>query len=204
MEEKNKKYNALGFVEALISIIIVGVSSVVLMRIAASALIEAVQNDKIDRITQFAVEGGNIVKELYEKQKELGFSGEGSLAYFPSPDSLKDISKCYVIVKSNDTQSQESQMFEFAKSVEFNTCTDPFVNGSVQNRGHCTMHYDKDVTNKQYPFFRLACMERISGIREKYISVKIVVGELNYDGKITKSGNVKDYVYQTIIPLEDE
>ncbi|MBP8978933.1 hypothetical protein KBG23_00430 [Candidatus Dojkabacteria bacterium] len=193
MEKKDNKYNALGFVEALISIVIVGISSVVLMRIAASALIEAVQNDKIDRTTQFAVEGGNIVKELYEK------GGDG----FPDLQYLNDISQCYIII-GGYIQPNKPQTFSFSSPGwgTFNHCVDPFVNGSTDNRKECKKGYHAWNTNKQYPFFRLACM-KVEGTKEKYISVKIVVGELNYDGRVTRSGNVKDYAYQTIIPLED-
>ncbi|MGI6443465.1 MAG: hypothetical protein ACOX06_00415 [Candidatus Dojkabacteria bacterium] len=201
MEKNNNKYNALGFVEALISIIIVGVSSMVLMRIAASALIEAVQNDKIDRMTQFAVEGGNIVKELYEQQKEEGFD-KPSPIYFPWPTYLNNISQCYPIIGSW-IEPGKSQSFGFSlrPSAGFQTCTYPSEDPSDRNQ--CKHGNNDGNTNKQYPFFRLACM-KVEGTKEKYILVKIVVGELYYDGKKTKSGNVKDYVYQTIIPLEDE
>ena len=45
-----KTYKALGFVEALIAIVIAGVTSVILMRMAASSLKDAIQNERIDKM----------------------------------------------------------------------------------------------------------------------------------------------------------
>jgi hypothetical protein len=201
MNNKRNKYNALGFVEALISIIIVGVSSVVLMRIAASALIDAVQNDKIDKATQYAVEGGNIVKELYEKQDAVGWGDASSI--FPPREDLTDISLCYIILGSHiNPNNPKPQTFSFPISgltFRFVTCKDPSLFSSSEIRNSCKSNYHDWNINKQYPFFRLACMKK----EEDYIRVKIVVGELNYDGKVTKSTNIKDYVYETTIPIKE-
>lgn len=191
MKDRKNKYNALGFVEALISIIIVGVSSVVLMRIAASALIDAVQNDKIDKATQYAVEGGNIVKELYEKKDAIGW--DDAFSIFPPREALTDISLCYIIDYSPYTKE-----FFFHKTLfSWEICKDPTTHSSQENRNSCKKQIKE---NKQYPFFRVACMKK----EKDYIRVKIVVGERDYDGKVTRSTNIKDYVYETTIPIKKD
>lgn len=191
MNNKKNKYNALGFVEALISIIIVGVSSVVLMRIAASALIDAVQNDKIDKATQYAVEGGNAVRELYESG---GFPNIEK--YLISPDD------CFVLTGAYWGGRIHSGICHHGMHIPL-VCKDPTVNHNVNNRRRCSgdtySSTCKHSFHPQYPFFRVACMKK----EKDYIRVKIVVGELNYDGKVTKSTNIKDYVYETTIPIKE-
>jgi hypothetical protein len=61
---KNKRYEAMGFVEALIAIIVVGIASMVIMNISARTMQEVIQNEAIDTMTQLAVEGGEITQQI--------------------------------------------------------------------------------------------------------------------------------------------
>ena len=90
-KQRHLKYEALGFVEALIAIMVVGASSVVLMQIAVNTMQGVIQNEKIDTMTQHALEGSEIVKEI-ARQEQL--TGE---------DLFPDIPGCYVPLTESGT-----------------------------------------------------------------------------------------------------
>ncbi|NTV79311.1 MAG: hypothetical protein HGA25_09330, partial [Clostridiales bacterium] len=68
----DSKYEGMGFVEALIAIMVVGASSVVLMQIATRTLQDIIQNETIDTMTQYAVEGSTMVQNVAMQEKLTG------------------------------------------------------------------------------------------------------------------------------------
>lgn len=173
MYNRCKTYEALGFVEALIAIMVVGASSVVLMQIAVNTMQGVIQNEKIDTMTQIAVEGSEIVKELARQEKVSG------------DDLFPDIPGCYVPLS-------DSGAFTFKEDT---------VGGSK-------LYLEADAQREEYvanaaineEFFRIYCFESYT-VGDKYVSGNIIVGELNSDGTISKSNNVKDYSYFTVVNL---
>lgn len=186
----HKKYEAMGFVEALIAIIVVGVASVVLMQIAATTMSDAVENERIDKMTQYAIEGAtmteNIVQEIYE-------SATMTTAQTELDNILVLYEKCLIPIPSGTPGG-----FEFLREA-----------GTIKSYRKDTEIYDGDsvldavklkakigVTD----YFRLACIKS-KGATAKYLSVTIIVGHIPSEGTITARRNVKDYTYSTIINL---
>lgn len=174
---KQKKYEAMGFVESLIAIMIVGVSSVVLMQIAANTTQSMIQNETIDIMTQYAVEGSTMAQDIAMQQR-LG----NDKTLFPPLDG------CYLISKDTDTNQYI-----------FNKENGIFV------------QYTKDTDRNEYKesgklaesdgrFFRVFCIEGYNS-GDKYAIVRVIVGQVNYDGLITEGSNVKDYSYFTAAQL---
>ena len=113
-KQKHLKYEALGFVEALIAIMVVGASSVVLMQIAVNTMQGVIQNEKIDTMTQYALEGSEIVKEI-ARQEQL--TGE---------DLFPDIPGCYVPLT-------ESGTYTFKQGIEADAQRSEYVSNAVIN-----------------------------------------------------------------------
>ena len=177
---RKTRYNALGFVEALIAIMIVGVSSVVLMQIAVNTLQGVIQNEKIDAMTQYAVEGSEVVKEIARQEKLTGDD------LFPSSSDVEPL--CYIPNRTD---------YSFVKNTE-----DVFlyyVEGD-RNTYREAAALSQDEEDMASDYFMVFCIEPYDAL-DTYATGNIIVGERNYDGTITKGNNVKDYVYFTIVNL---
>jgi len=172
IKKKHLKYEALGFVEALIAIMVVGASSVILMQIAVNTMQGVIQNEKIDTMTQYALEGSEIVKEI-ARQEQL--TGEN---LFP------DIPGCYVPLTESGTYTFKQGLDGNILYFEADTQRSEYISNAIINDD----------------FFRIFCFESYS-VGDRYVSGNIVVGELNSDGTITKGNNVKDYSYFTVVTL---
>lgn len=167
-----REYEALGFVEALIAIMVVGVSSVVLMQIAVNTMQGVIQNEKIDTMTQIALEGGETVKEIAKQEKVTG------------EDLFPNNAGCYVPLS-------ESGAFTFKEGIDGNFL---YLEADAERE-----EYVANATINE-EFFRIYCFESYS-VGDRYVSGNIIVGEINSDGTITKGNNVKDYSYFTVVNL---
>jgi hypothetical protein len=181
------KYEGMGFVEALIAIMVVGASSVVLMQIATKTLQDMIQNETIDTMTQYAVEGATMAQNVAMQEK---LTGED---VFPNP--LGDTNNCYVIDKDSDDQylirknAQELVTYTY----------DPIVRGQYKTEALVP----EDADNL---YFRIFCIESYD-ITSNYVIVKVVVGQSTVNQtivegeSITKGYSVKDYTYFTVVNL---
>jgi len=170
-----KKYEGMGFVEALISIMVVGASSVVLMQIASQTLQEMMQNEVIDTMTQYAVEGGVMVQDLATQEKISGID------VFPNTEG------CYAMDVTNG-------VYTFRKDQ-----TDQYVSYDLA-RDRETYKTETAITADDN-FFRLVCINSYVG-DNRFAVVKVVVGQSKVgDGTITKKNMVKDYSYFTVATL---
>jgi hypothetical protein len=187
--KRNKKYEALGFVEAMLAIMIVGVSSVVLMQIAVNTVQGIIQNEKIDEMTQHAIEAGEIVQELANRDKLV----EEDI--FPEPSEYGGFDNCFVLdfVEGN---------FQFRKDEE-----EHFIKFELENREDY-----KDLKEREEDedpsiddeIFRIICLQSPVGRSEEdlsFVTANIIVGQRISDGSITKGNLVKDYEYRTVIKL---
>ncbi len=179
---KEKKYEALGFVEALIAIMVVGISSVVLMQIAVNTMHNTIQNETIDKMTQYAVEGAEMAQEIARKE-----SGSGE-DVFPNPV----LSSCYYF-------DNESSEVAFRKSSE-----DVFRSFSLDQRSEfknvAVIMEEGEDGYEETDFFRVVCVEPMDS-GSSFVVAKIVVGQRISDGTITKGNQVKDYTYLTVVKL---
>lgn len=170
-----KKYEGMGFVEALIAIMVVGVSSVVLMQIAAQTLQEMVQNDVIDVMTQYAVEGSVIVQDLATQEK---LSGQNIF-----PDAIG----CYIM-------DAEDSTYSFRKTPAGDYVLYDLAKDRDSYRSDAVMNVDDN-------YFRLICINNYVG-DGRFAITKIVVGQSKIgDGSATRKNMVKDYSYFTVVTL---
>lgn len=187
-----KQYEALGFVEALIAIMIAGVSSVALMQIAVHTIQNTVQNEAIDEITQRAVEGGTIVRDIAERNKRWNYS-EGE-EIFPSRDEW-ETGRCYSIQKRGDG-------YAFVRDLN-----NPQIFLSFSKEEDRGIYKDKEENQieESKDLFRIVCLEIPEDIEDTeevhFLIAKIIVGQNFSDGSVTRGNLVKDYEYLTIIKL---
>ena len=169
------KYEAMGFVEALISIMVVGASSVVLMQIASQTLQEMMQNEVIDTMTQYAVEGSVIVQDLATQER---ISGDD---IFPNAEG------CYAM-------DVEEEAYSFRKD-----SAEEYISYNLSQDRETYKSETAISTDDNY--FRLVCINNYVG-DGKFAVTKVVVGQSKVgDGTITRKNMVKDYSYFTVVTL---
>jgi hypothetical protein len=170
------KYEALGFVEALVAIMVVGISSVVLMQIAVNTMQNTIQNEIIDNMTQYAVEGAEIAQEIANREAT---SGEDVF-----PDKV-DWGRCFVL-------KNEEGVYGFLKETNFESY-------SEEERNE---YKNVAIIDGEDTLFRVICLESSSSSEDATFAIaKVIVGQTASKGDITKGNFVKDYSYLTVIKL---
>lgn len=175
------KYEALGFVEAMMAIMIVGIASVVLMQIAANTLQNVMQNEAMDNATQYAVEGAEIVQEIAKRDVLTDD------VVFPR------VTDCFAF---DITEVEEGSMGVYTFMT--NEDTGEFVTFEKENRDS---YKDTAVLDAQEDeFFRLICLEYSSQQTEGlFVMAEIVVGQRRSSGEISRGNLIKDYEYRSVI-----
>jgi hypothetical protein len=183
---KDKKYKALGFVESMIAIMVLGMSSTVLMQITVNIMQDILQNEAIDDLTQYAIEGSEIIQDIANRNREVG----GGL--FP----LRTEYEQDLYGRNCFTFKLEGEEMVLAKDTNDNWIKyDP---------GDRDAYKDTAILSEEDELFRLICFDRgMGGIggEPEYVTTEIIVGQRYGDGKITKGNLAKDYVYRTIVKL---
>lgn len=189
----------MGFVEALIAVIITGMASVVLMQMAGSTLKEAVQNDKIDKMTMYAVEGANITSEIFAKNQEVILL---DLAVIPS-----GFEYCYIPVSSDNGNTWDFLKDAIGKYKKF--YSEDLTSSGILDREYIKdqiLNLDdaliKDEDGNQTQYFRTACLSRLEN--QGFIRVQIFVAHMPSSGTITNNTEIKDYRYFTTVKIGDD
>jgi len=188
----------MGFIESLIAIMVVGVASVVLMRIAASTMSDAVENERIDKMTQYAVEGANMAENIVQEFYEYPTSPDAISFFSKIAPSFPTNIKCFIPDITN------SGVFEFKKDLDddFKILTiSSLTIESINNHKDDFPRAEIMTNNVGSGFFRYACFYPYNALTDKQINVGIVVGHLASEGTYTARRNVKHYIYSTVIPL---
>lgn len=178
-KHKGKKYEGMGFVEALIAIMIVGISSVVLMQMSVNVMQSMIQNEVIDVMTQYAVEGSTMIQNIATQQKQSGSN------MFPTSGG-----SCYLIQKNDDTGQ-----YQFKKEENGSDLPRPY---SLDDR---ESYKEDGIIDADGKYFRIFCISDDYSNPDPYAVVEVIVGQTNSDGKVTKGNNVKDYTYFTVVSL---
>lgn len=194
---KYNSYEGMGFIESLIAIMVVGVASVVLMRIAASTMSDAVENERIDKMTQYAVEGANMAENIVQEFYEYPTSSDAISFFDKIAPGFPTKIKCFIPDTTN------SGVFEFKKD------SDDFKILTISSLAIESINIHKEdfgdaeimTNNVGSGFFRYACFYPYTASTDKQINVGIVVGHLASEGTYTARRNVKHYIYSTVIPL---
>ena len=219
MKNRNNKtiYEAVGFIEALIAILLVGVSSLVLLQIAINTLNNAIQNEAIDHMTQYAVEGSEMVQDLYNKYKM-------DLIHNPDLEDEEEIERdfpkidpegrnCFVINKREEEgqfevffsrDPQTNEFIRFRRDERESYRQEALID--LQRFPTQLSEFDRiSLVNISDQFFRIVCLEGDIDDGRDFVIARIIVGQRYFsedlfDGELY--GNfVRDYEYITIIHL---
>ncbi len=180
-----RKYEALGFVEALVAIMVVGISSVVLMQIAVNTMQNTIQNEIIDNMTQYAVEGAELAQDIANRGSTTGDD------IFPEKSSW---GRCFSFIKVQDQEDEEKFVYYFAKNTE-----NLFL--SFDKTDDRELYKDIAILSEEDELFRVICLDESNVDNPSFVIGSVVVGQRNSDGTITKKNFVKDYSYLTVINL---
>lgn len=189
----------MGFIESLIAIMVVGVASVVLMRIAASTMSDAVENERIDKMTQYAVEGANMTENIVQEFYEYPTSPDAISFFNKIAPSVPTNIKCFVPETIGNPQ-----VYQFKKDVSLQFIAiqiSSLTIESINNHKDDFPRAEIMTNNVGSGFFRYACFYPYNAPTDKQINVGIVVGHLASEGTYTARRNVKHYIYSTVIPL---
>ncbi|HRY22630.1 MAG TPA: hypothetical protein P5311_02620 [Candidatus Dojkabacteria bacterium] len=181
-----KKYKALGFVESMIAIMVLGMSSVVLMQIAVNVMQDILQNEAIDELTQYAIEGAEIIQDIANRNKEVGGGLFPLVAEYQSdPDE-----NCFILDKL------EGGELVLAKEDDGD-----WIKYSSEDRD---IYKNRATLTDEDELFRIICfntpMGGVAGEPE-FVTTEIIVGQRRGGGEITKGNLAKDYIYGTIVKL---
>lgn len=165
-----KKYEALGFVEALMAILVAGITSIVLMGVAVDTIKQVVKNELSDNMTQQAIEGASMVKTI----GELNNTSEDTL--FPMING--NVNNCYAL---------EGTIQNPSFKVEGETIV-PACNYDSGDRNSCK------TSNTSYEdIFRVFCITSESDATSGLVVGKVVVGKK--ECKSSAECEVSDYSY---------
>lgn len=187
-KQKNiiKTYEALGFVEAMMAIMVIGISSVVLMQIAVNTMQNILQNEAIDDLTQYAIEGSEMIQEVANRDKV-----EEERLFPIDTEYEGQILNCFVLGIDSEEGKIILRKDEEEKFIKFNS----------DDRNS---YKDFAILNNDDEYFRLACLDNPMGGtfgEPAFVHALIIVGQRRSDGTITKGNVTKDYIYRTIVKL---
>lgn len=160
-------YNAQGFVEALIAILITGVAAMVFMTIAAKTISNVVKNELFDELTQEGVTGASILEYVVERWN----NNERNILtsdFLNSDDAFQSgIGQCFALDGDVVTPYVSSHM----------VCQYNSVDGI--NPNNCLNDWNEVVIgdgSSEEKLFRIACISNESDIDEGVMVVDIFTG----------------------------
>ncbi|MDX9739516.1 MAG: hypothetical protein RBT33_04155 [Candidatus Dojkabacteria bacterium] len=186
MRRKQKeKYEALGFVESLIAIMVSGIVVAVLMNISVVAMRDLVKLDIEDAQAHHARSAAVIVQNIANRER---LKEEASLF-----DTLSE-NQCYALIRNED------------ETYDINTDFIPqgnrqeYIDQGVINDG---------VSDNEDDYFRVICvvnngklapLEAEGGNSNKML-IRVIIGFKKVQGAFTTTTDVRDYEYFAIINL---
>jgi hypothetical protein len=209
--KENTYYDAMGFAEALMAIMLVGVSSMVLLQIAINTLNNAMQNEVVDHMTQYAMEGAEMTQDLYNKHKIEQLTREDPEIHFPTVVPEND-DNCFVIDKiegevsfrREDPDNPES-FVRYSRDEDRNDYRHEAVLSldefGFEGEGGALVW----TTSISDQFFRVVCLEGDMSQDDPFMIARVIVGQRYFDEELFGGdlyGNlVRDYEYITVINL---
>lgn len=168
-----KKYEALGFVEALMAILVAGITSIVLMSVAVDTIKQVVKNELSDNMTQVAIEGASMVKTI----GELNNISEDVL--FPIING--NVNNCYAL---EGTVSSPSFRTDGGAII-------PICNYDSGDRNSC-----KGAATSYEDLFRVFCITAESDGISGLVVGKVIVGKSNC--ATSADCDISDYSYYVL------
>ncbi|MCD4811639.1 hypothetical protein K8R14_03485 [bacterium] len=187
----NKRIKALGFVEVMIAIVVVGIVSAVFLTISARAMKALVQTERLEYMSRIATDGANIAQEVANQQK-AALTGEGP--YFPS--EAIDVGRCFIPFRE---ESGENVFYYFLR--EEGGMEGQFI--SILN-GDDTETRDLFIENgadTHEDYFLVMCIQSMDATGTRWANVEFRVGDVKLAGVRTTDSDLKDFKYYAIIDL---
>jgi hypothetical protein len=199
-----KNIKALGFVEVIIAIVVVGVASAVFLTMSGRAMRELVQNERIESMRRVAKNGVEIAVEAANLQK----GAKVDESYFPMDST--DEGRCFIPVKGG-SGAEVSYGFLMDGSDEFLSMSDAIpddtrvwaLEGGRAKYESLYLADSPEEEDEYLPtdYFLLMCIDSFDPTGEQWADVYFWVGDIHVDGKITSDSDLKDFKYNAIIDL---
>ncbi len=186
------QYEALGFVEALIAIMVSGIVATVLINIAASAMKELVRLDVEDAQAHHARSTAVIVQNIANRERVQDDD------YHVFTDLEKNY--CYRL----EVDGSEYRFATVAEDID-----DTLVSYSISDREQYKTEavISEDLDQLDSDFFRIVCIEDNTRSDEDQtndtnkVFVKIIIGFNKVSGTYTTTTDFADYKYYALINL---
>jgi len=188
----NKKIRALGFVEVIIAIVVVGIMSSVFLTISGRAMKELVQTERLETMKRVARDGAQIAQEIANRQKNA-MPGE---EYFP----IDGEDYCYIPVKSDEEyffQGNQGGLGEYERNSIIQVAspdTDPLRDWAKEYAVYQNFEEASD-------YFLIMCITDIDTSGTRWANVYFLVGDIHVKGQKSSDTDMKDFKYYAIIDL---
>jgi type II secretory pathway pseudopilin PulG len=200
------KIKALGFIEVLIAIVVVGIVSAVFLSIAGNAMKDLVLSERIEYMARVAKDAKNIAQDVANQEKaEIVITND----IFPNDES-RDVGRCF-FPQRESSGGEGDTVYKFAKNIDgenFAFFQDP-VNPNSSDREVLVAKVkeeslewviENDEINWNRDYFVLMCIENID-TTSRWTHVRFWVGDLSVKGEFTNDRDVKDFIYYAVIEL---
>lgn len=190
-----KKFKALGFIEVLIAIVVVGIVSAVFLSIAGNAMKDLIQTERIEYMARLAKNGVNVAQEVANREKAKVVTTEPK--YFPDEAGL-----CYIPLR--EEVSEGEFVYSFARPLGSTTSFKSYPNNNFDRKSTIddilqSSLGDSSLAGEEY--FILMCIESIDTENTQWANVKFRVGDTKVKGEQTNDSDVKDFIYYAVIGL---
>jgi hypothetical protein len=172
--KKYIRYKALGFVEALLAIIVAGIASILLLGVAIDTIKQLAKNDQSDEMTQLAIEGGEMVRNIADK------NNTSVVTLFPPISGNQN--GCFEL---NADKTNPSFVSDGSGNL-IQKC-----NYDSGGRDSCRASSELGVQ-----YFRVFCITNQSDSASGLVVGKMVVGKAKCDDQ--KTCDVVDYIYYVL------
>ena len=172
-----QKYESLGFVEALIAIMISGIVATVLMNISVVAMRELVRLDIEDAQGHHARSAAVIVQNIANRERLI----EGSILF----SSLEN-NRCYTLAKEGDNYDIDPTIFYTFADRE------SYKEAAVITDG---------VNDNEEDYFRIICIESNRPRETNKLLIRVVIGFNKVQGLFSTTSDIRDFQYFAIINL---
>lgn len=169
---KRKNYQAQGFVESLIAILVTGIASIALMSVAARTIREVVRNEQLDQLTQEAIKGGKLIDYIVD---EHNHEVEHTTLF---PIAQIDETKCVAI----DGDISGANLYVGEKTDAGDVVCNYIPPYSGINPEDCINGNENEIkidSVEQEDLFRIMCIHPDSDPSEGILVVKIYTGTLS-------------------------
>jgi len=192
---ERKQFKALGFIEVLIAIVVVGIVSAVFLSISGRAMKDLIQAERLEYMARLAKNGMNVAQEVANREK-ANVVTTPETNYFPDVPGL-----CYIPLKE---ETGVGVVYSFEKEPESSNnfvsySNDNFDRKSVVDHILESRLEDSYLTGEDY--FVLMCIENIDTENIQWANVKFRVGDTKVRGEKTNDSDVKDFIYYAVIEL---